>query len=137
MAKKEVEKVIEVIDVEKCLALEKEIIELKQKKERFDVVKFLKGLFFNKYFIAWFAWFYLVLLFIGVVGRIVPAAQTADIIRLVLTYFAGVTAIWMVVEALKKFIGKGELKVGANFGATFAKTANTTANVADIIKASK
>jgi len=81
-------------------------------EEKWSLLKFCKGLIFNKFFIAWVSSFILV-------GRVLLVAGQSDTVKLVLIITWGaISVIWILSEAWKKFIENGELKVAATVGAS-------------------
>ena len=98
-------------------------------KEKWSLLKFCKGLIFNKFFLAWVASFILV-------GRVLLVAGQSDTIKLALVItWGGISVIWILSEAWKTFIENGELKVGATLGATAAvKVDGAIEKVVDAVK---
>ena len=86
----------------------------KKAEEKWSLLKFCKGLIFNKFFIAWVASFILV-------GRVLLVAGQSDSVKMALIIAWGaISIIWILSEAWRKFIENGELKVAATLGATAA-----------------
>jgi hypothetical protein len=95
--------------------------------EKWSTLKFLKGFFFNKYFIAWTAAFIFALC-------ILWRNANTDIVNITLIVTWGViSVIWMLSEAWKKFIENGQLKVDANIGASL-KVDGAIDKVVDAVK---
>jgi len=79
--------------------------EIETPVEKWSTLKFVKGFFFNKYFVAWtvasiFAFY------------ILYRNKNSDTVNITLIVTWGViSVIWMLSEAWKKFIENGQLKV--------------------------
>ena len=100
-------------------------------KEKWSLLKFCKGLLFNKYFIAWSASFYCVF-------RVLHNGQS-DTVKIALIITWGVISIiWLLCEAWKKFIENGQLKVDATIGASAAvKVDGAVDKVVEAVKGGK
>jgi len=95
--------------------------------EKWSTLKFLKGFFFNKYFISWTAAFILAF-------YILYRNVNTDTVNVVLIVTWGVISIiWMLCEAWKKFIENGQLKVDANLGASL-KVDGAIDKIVDVVK---